>query len=217
VAPIGRARTRAASPIRASRASGLSCGQPGTYSLSIYPDGEVYPCCSGGFQIEGRLSCGNVHRDSPARSLYAATANFHVRLVKEFGWGVLYAIIGREAPDLLPALPPIETAGGVCELCRDLNVTLADRLAPIYRTIEVEYARTRAEFEWRTLAPGESPGGRLWCNGQLLSWPELEARLTGSREWRLDYLAGRWQISAATPTVDVAATSAGGAVTTANR
>jgi hypothetical protein len=86
----------------------------------------VYPCCSGGFQIEGRLSCGNVHADPPARILFAASANFHVRLVKEFGWGLLYELVAREAPELLPALPSLEQASGVCEICRDLNLTLAD-------------------------------------------------------------------------------------------
>ncbi len=114
----------------------LSCGQPGYYSLSIYPDGAVYPCCSGGFQIEGRLSCGNIHVDPPARILFRASGNLHVRLVKEFGWGLLYEMVARDAPELLAQLPSLEQASGVCEICRDLSLTLADRLAPIYERIE---------------------------------------------------------------------------------
>jgi len=195
VAPIGDARKRgtwpAPSTVPVSRK--LSCGQPGDYSLSVYPDGAVYPCCSGGFQIEGRLSCGNVHADPPARILFAASANFHVRLVKEFGWGVLYELVAREAPELLQALPSLERASGVCEICRDLNLTLADRLAPIYERVEIEYARTRAEFEWRGL-PGGADAGR-WCGGIRMSLAELVDVLTKDRGRRLDYLAGLLEIA----------------------
>ncbi len=192
VAPIGDARTYAVwpRPSTVPVAQKLSCGQPGYYSLSIYPDGAAYPCCSGGFQIEGRLSCGNVHTDAPARILFAANTNFHVRLVKEFGWGVLYEIVAREAPELLPELPSLEDASGVCEICRDLNLKLAGQLAPIYDTIEIEYARTRAEFEWRALARGTSADSHLMFSGDHVSLPALLDRLTSDRALRLDYLAG---------------------------
>jgi MoaA/NifB/PqqE/SkfB family radical SAM enzyme len=201
VAPIGDARTRAVWTKRAEIPieSKLSCGQPGFYSLSIYPDGEVYPCCSGGFQIEGRLSCGNVHTDSPARILYAAATNFHVRLVKEFGWGLLYEIVEREAPELLPELPSLKEAGGVCEICRDLNLRLAGKLAPVYHTIEIEYARTRAEFEWRTVASTSDSTGRLWFDDRLQTLPEVLESLTARRDIRLDYLAGVLQFGAIKP------------------
>lgn len=198
VAPMGRARVQArmakrpAVPIEEK----LSCGQPGHYSLSIYPDGEVYPCCSGGFQIEGRLSCGNVHRDPASRLLYAALTKFHVRLVKEFGWGLLYELVEREAPELASKLPRLEDAGGVCELCRDLNVGFADKLAPLYTTIEIEYARTRAEFEWRAIGAGTT-ADRLWFDNVPVSLPELLDSLTSHRDVRLDYLAGSRCIAAA--------------------
>ena len=83
VADVGRARKSWSWPRRRPipNEDKFSCGKPGTYSLSIYPDGEVYPCCSGGLQIEGKLSCGNVNRDPAARIIYAAMTNFHVRMV----------------------------------------------------------------------------------------------------------------------------------------
>ena len=194
---MGRARlqTRMAKRPPVPIEEKLSCGQPGHYSLSIYPDGEVYPCCSGGFQIEGRLSCGNVHRDPASRLLYAALTKFHVRLVKEFGWGLLYELVEREAPDLACQLPRLEDAGGVCELCRDLNVRFADRLAPLYTTIEIEYARTRAEFEWRAIGAGTT-ADRLWFDNVPVSLPELLESLTSQRDVRLDYLAGSRCIAA---------------------
>jgi pyruvate-formate lyase-activating enzyme len=196
VAPIGDARKQAVQPRFSTTVSEkLSCGQPGFYSLSIYPDGAVYPCCSGGFQIEGGLSCGNVHSDPPGRILHAASGNFHVRLVKEFGWGVLYELVAREAPELLSALPSLEQASGVCEVCRDLNRDLKDRLAPIYEPIEIEYARTRAEFEWRALF-GDDPGTSRWFGERRVSLPALLDLLKQDRGHRLDYLAGLAQITA---------------------
>ena len=194
-APIGEARRQPLTAFQVPIEKKLSCGQPGTYSLALYPDGHVYPCCSGGFQIEGRLSCGNVHTDSPARILYAASTNFHVRLVKEFGWGLLYEIVAREAPDLLTRLPSFDQASGVCEICRDLNVGLKDLLAPIYEPIEIEYARTRAEFEWRTLF-GDDLAVPQSCGGERLTLDTLLGRLTTDRTMRLDYLAGLLPIGA---------------------
>lgn len=196
VAPIGEAKKRGVSPWASIPVSKkLSCGNPGHYSLSVYPDGAVYPCCSGGFQVEGRLSCGNVHTDPPERILLAASGNFHVRLVKEFGWGLLYALVEREAPELLPRLPSLEQATGVCEICRDINLALRDTLAPIYEPIEIEYVRTRAEFEWRSLVGSDSPGLRLWFGGDPMTLVELLDLLTRDRRYRLDYLGGLIQIT----------------------
>jgi MoaA/NifB/PqqE/SkfB family radical SAM enzyme len=193
VAPIGDAREQR-KPLRFSIPveEKLSCGRPGYYSLSVYPDGEVYPCCSGGFQIEGRLSCGNVLKDPPARILFAATTNFHVRLVKEFGWGLLYTLVEREAPALLAQLPSLERASGVCEICRDLNVNLREKLAPIYEPIEIEYARTRAEFEWRSSFGDDTTPRAFGVTAATLD--DILDMLTRDRGCRLDYLAGLIQL-----------------------
>ena len=193
VAPMGRARETAAWPRRYDLPveSKLSCGRPGEYLFSVYPDGEVYPCCSGGFQIEGGLSCGNVHRDTPAKIIYAGLTNFHVRLAKEFGWAVLYAVVEREAPELLPELPRFADADSACEICRDLNRDLGERLAPVREVIEREYARARAEREWRRIdasgAPRDVAGRRLSLDGFL-------ALIDTDRSVRLDYLAGALQL-----------------------
>jgi hypothetical protein len=204
VAPIGEARKKPPPASAAARpiAEKLSCGSPGAYSLAIYPDGQVYPCCSGGFQIEGRLSCGSLDTDSPERILFAARTNFHVRLVKEFGWGLLYEIVAREAPGLLRELPSLEKASGVCEVCRDLNLSLASKLAPIYEPIEIEYARTRAEFDWHALIGTDAANDRLWVGDSLMSWFELRDRLTNDRAMRLDYLAGVRQLTRAPISAD---------------
>jgi hypothetical protein len=197
----GRARTSASWP-RAYRIpveDKYSCGRPGAYSLSVYPDGEVYPCCAGGLQIEGKLSCGNVHRDSPARILYAAMTDFHVRMVKEYGWGVLYALVESMAPELVEHLPDMEKADSVCVLCRDLNLTLGEKLKPVYAQIEQEYARTRAEHEWQAHERADGWTGPRKVGADMLSWTELEQLILTDREARLDYLAGCVRIGGATP------------------
>jgi MoaA/NifB/PqqE/SkfB family radical SAM enzyme len=195
VAPMGRARETAVWPRRYDLPveSKLSCGRPGEYLFSIYPDGEVYPCCSGGFQIEGRLSCGNIHRDTPAKIIYAGLTNFHVRLAKEFGWAVLYAVVEREAPELVSELPRFEDVDSVCEICRDLNLDLGERLAPVRDVIEREYARARAEREWRRL---DASGAARSIDGRLLSLAGFLALIETDRAIRLDYLAGVLQLQA---------------------
>ena len=194
VAPMGRAK-KAAWPRRYEIPveQKLSCGDPGRYVFSIYPDGEVYPCCSGGFQIEGKLSCGNIHRDTPAQILFAGMTNFHVRMAKEFGWAVLYALVEREAPELRSALPRFEDVDSPCEICRDLNVGLRERLAPIYHVIEREYARARAEQEWRA---GPGPKERR-VGERSFSLADFLTLMEADRGVRLDYLAGLLQIDAA--------------------
>ncbi len=192
VTPMGRAKTSSAWPRRYNVPvqAKMSCFMPGEYLFSVYPDGEVYPCCGGGFQIEAGLSCGNINRDPPARILYAGLANFHVRLAKEFGWGVLYALIEREAPELAAQLPSIENADSVCEICRDLHLKLAEQLAPYQQVIEREYARARATREWQRAGGPERraiPGGEVTLD-------ELLARMDCDRALRLDYLAGIFQL-----------------------
>ena len=65
VTPVGRAKKSSAWPRRYAVPieQKFTCGNPGNYDLSIYPDGEVYPCCSGGINIEAKLSCGNLNRE----------------------------------------------------------------------------------------------------------------------------------------------------------
>jgi len=188
VAQMGRAKAAAAWPRRydLEPQAKLSCGDPGYYLFSIYPDGEVYPCCAGGFQIEGKLSCGNIHRDTPQKILFAGMTNFHVRMAKEFGWNVLYALVEREAPELREALPRFENFDSPCEICRDLNVGLRDQLMPIYHIIEREYAKSRLEQEWKR-KPGPEKRN---VGARSLTLADCLTLLDTDRSLRLDYLSG---------------------------
>jgi MoaA/NifB/PqqE/SkfB family radical SAM enzyme len=167
-----------------------SCGKPGNYDITIYPDGEVYPCCSGGMNIDGKLSCGNINKISAAEVIRNVFTMFHARMVKEFGWGILYEFIKKEAPELLDSLPKFKDADSACDICRDLNVNLAEKLRPIYAKIEAEYVRTRAEYEWRGLDKKRGKAKHRRFRNRNVSFRELMALLTSDPSARQDYLAG---------------------------
>ena len=199
VAPVGRAKQSAQWPRRydTDPAFKESCGKPGLYSVSIYPDGELYPCCSGGFNREGKLSAGNVNHNTPAALLNKVFTNFHVRMAKEFGWRVLYDLVERETPELVPDLPRFEDADSACEICRDLNVGLADKLAPIYALIEAEYAVARARRELDRKGLSSAMDNRFLFDDDLVNQAELLDRLRQDNSARLSYLAGEKTIRVA--------------------
>jgi hypothetical protein len=65
VASIGRAREKLELiPPHVDQTSLYSCGRPHEYDITIYPNGETYPCCSGGFNKEGGFLLGNSFTDS---------------------------------------------------------------------------------------------------------------------------------------------------------
>ena len=199
VVPAGRAKRTSAWPRRYEipEETKYTCGQPGSYQVSIYPDGEVYPCCSGGMNIDAKLSCGNTNRDGTSKILRNVFTNFHARMAKEFGWGTLFEFIKREAPELASKLPRFEDIDSACEMCRDLNVTWANELMPLYEKFEIEYVRNRAESDWMAFARSEGPEEKRSVGNLFVSLEELTALLATDSEMRADYLAGALQIGSA--------------------
>lgn len=198
VARSGRAarsgrRTTMAVPLQ----SKFSCGAPSHYSMAVYPDGEVYPCCAGDFNSAARLSCGNIRTHRPADILANAYRNFHVRMAKELGWGALYALIERDHPELVAQLPRFEDVDTPCEICRELNTRLKDALRPIYDVIEREYARTMAEHEWRARDAARPDQAQWRFGGQCGTRDWLIDRLASDRSARERYIAGLETIEAA--------------------
>lgn len=170
-----------------------TCGKPNDYDVSIYPDGEVYPCCSGGMNIDAKLSCGNMNRNTARDILTNVFTMFHARMVKEFGWGILYQLVKKHAPELLPQLPKFEEADSSCDICRDLNVNLAEKLRPIYDKIEIEYVRARAALEWRTLNR-KTRARRRRLGDRNLTRAELMTAVTVDQSLRHDFLSGNLQL-----------------------
>jgi MoaA/NifB/PqqE/SkfB family radical SAM enzyme len=124
-----------------------SCGRPLSYEVSIYPNGEVYPCCSGGFNKEAKLLCGNAFNDDPAAIIENVYKNFHVRIAKEVGFDKLYERVRETRPDLYGRLPSFAQRDSVCEVCRDLHSSqeLQEALTPVYEEMEVDYILDRME------------------------------------------------------------------------
>ena len=149
VAPIGRARRTYGSKPRydLTPAQKASCFSPNYYDISIYPTGDAYPCCSGGFNKEGRLECGNVFVDRAQVVLQRAFAMFHARIAKELGFDRLYAKVARMRPDLLDQLVPLDTVDSVCQVCSLLhaNSDLMSELEPVYAALELDYILEQIE------------------------------------------------------------------------
>lgn len=197
--PAGRAKRASTWPRRydISEESKYTCGEPGIYHVTIYPDGEVYPCCSGGINIDAKLSCGNTNSADPSKILRTVYTNFHARMAKEFGWGALYEFVRREAPELASKLPRFEDVDSACEICRDLNVKWAHELIPLYEKFEIEYVRTRAEYDWMALAKSDGPKEKRPVGDMVVSLDELTAMLTADGAMRANYLSGALQIGSA--------------------
>ncbi len=118
-----------------------SCGKPKVYDIAIYPDGSVYPCCSGGFNREAKLECGNVFVDSADSVLARAFGNFHARIAKEIGFNRLYERVRTLDHALFNELPRFGDVDSVCEICRDINRndSLRGRLEKYLEEMEEEY------------------------------------------------------------------------------
>ena len=153
--PIGAARNFFLSGPRYDlpNAKKFSCGKPGVYDIAIYPDGESYPCCSGGFNKEAGLSCGNVFSDTAEDILGRVFSNFHARIAKEIGFDALYEKVKTTLPQIASHLPAFESVDSVCEICSSIyrcKVTL-DQLAPVYQDMEVRYILSEVESDWRRI------------------------------------------------------------------
>lgn len=156
VMPIGAARIHFhGKRYKLSDTQKYSCGKPRVYDVAIYPDGAAYPCCSGGFNKEAKLECGNVYSDSAATVLTNVFTNFHARIAKEIGFDVLYSHIKRQRPDLVDALPQFDAVDSVCQICKEIhgNSELLSDLSEIYDSLEVTYILERVSSEWAAISP----------------------------------------------------------------
>jgi hypothetical protein len=144
VVSIGRARAKVGEQPRYGRPDEdkYTCRQPRRYDITVYPNGDVYPCCSGGFNKEAKLLCGNAFTDSAEQILAGVFGNFHARIAKEIGFNTLYSHVQETAPDLFPKLPSFSSVDSVCQICRDLrrDPELQRALEPIYEQMEIDYA-----------------------------------------------------------------------------
>lgn len=137
VAPIGRARRQEQNfgpdhyDMGPQRFYG--CGISDRVDITVYPDGEVYPCCSGGFNIEAKLSFGNAKTEPLSGIVSKMKRDAYTKLVIEAGLGPLYEIAELRFPHLLEHLPDPEQFTSICELCSAVhgNDGLLERIQPL--------------------------------------------------------------------------------------
>jgi MoaA/NifB/PqqE/SkfB family radical SAM enzyme len=138
--PIGRgtARRISAEEYRLGCDRFGGCGIPDAYDITVYPDGEVYPCCSGGFNRQAKLSVGNLEREALRTIVERAHADRYVRYIMEAGFLSLYELARFKFPGVFQALPDWTPFVSICQLCAAVhsNPELLEVLEPVLRYAE---------------------------------------------------------------------------------
>ncbi len=135
-----------------------SCGRARVYEVAIYPDGETFPCCSGGFNKEAKLGCGNVFQDDAQTIIDNVFHHFHARTAKEIGFDKLYAKVNELRPALTSKLVPFANVDSVCELCRHIhsNADLVSQLTDVYEALEIDYVLAKVEKDWHLVTTADT-------------------------------------------------------------
>jgi len=162
VAPIGRAKdagiTAETYAFEGDERFG-PCGNPPFLDVTVYPDGEVYPCCAGGFQVEAGLSCGNLHRERLADVVSRMRDNRYIRQVIGVGLRAMYEVARLKFPEIHARLPRYENIAGVCELCAIIHrdAEIMAMLEPVQEYLDrVVEARDEMSARSRQKAPPEA-------------------------------------------------------------
>lgn len=144
VAPIGRALTAGKPLPMPMPESNFSCGKPQDYDVTIYPNGDAYPCCSGGFNKKAGLLLGNVFTNKPEEIIRSCLSNFLAIIAKEIGFDKLISRMRFLNSDML-AIPAFDKIHSVCELCSIIGGDMDARRAAANAVaeLEVEYCIKR--------------------------------------------------------------------------
>jgi MoaA/NifB/PqqE/SkfB family radical SAM enzyme len=100
-------------------------GEPTCYrrvyhDVTVFWDGEVYPCCSVYNRATPGISYGNVYATSLREIWDRIEDSLFLRVVKRTGFRDLYALLGQLDPELARELPDPSGADGACRLCNRL-------------------------------------------------------------------------------------------------
>lgn len=142
VAPIGAARAKFAGPrYQLPDEAKYSCGGAHVYDIGVYPNGDAYACCSGGFNKEAGLGCGNVFDDAARAVLERAFQLFHVRIAKQIGFDRLYERVRARRPALVPRLKAFSEVDCVCQICTAIHGSpeLVVELSSVYEELKETY------------------------------------------------------------------------------
>ena len=133
--PIGRSKNVEVTPqqYRVGEERFFGCGKPLNYDATVYPEGDVYPCCSGGFNIKAQLSFGNLFQDSLQTVLDRMHADRYTRLILEVGLGPVYELAKLRFPEVHAKLPELDPHVSLCQVCALVhpNSELMQDLEPV--------------------------------------------------------------------------------------
>jgi hypothetical protein len=113
---------------------GDTCYKRLFHDVTVFWDGEVYPCCSVYNRQTPGISYGNVY-DSPLADIWDRIAgSLFLRFIKRQGLSALVALLRAEAPDLAPVLPELDRTIGPCHVCNLLmrDPAIARRVHEIF-------------------------------------------------------------------------------------
>jgi len=124
---VGRAERkeiRASHYPNADLDAGGTCYKRFYHDVTVFWDGEVYPCCSVYNRDTYGISYGNVF-DTPLAQIWdRISGSLFLKFIKQDGFPALIKFISEKAPDIINMLPDLTTAIGPCHMC---NLIMKDR------------------------------------------------------------------------------------------
>lgn len=141
VLPAGKAARRDLTPQAYGievNTSAFACYKRIYHDLTVFWDGEAYPCCSVYNRATPGISLGNLY-DLPLAEIWdRVEGSLMYRVMKRQGFSALYKIIEEFAPDLMPRLPDPSLAVGPCELCHQVfkDPAMASQIKKVFDKYE---------------------------------------------------------------------------------
>jgi organic radical activating enzyme len=123
---------------------GDTCYKRFFHDVTVFWDGEVYPCCSVYNRDTPGISYGNVY-DTPLVEIWDRIAgSLFLRMIKRDGFTELLRFLQERAPDLTEKLPDASRAIGPCHLCNLImkDPLVSDRVHQIFADLERERVST---------------------------------------------------------------------------
>jgi hypothetical protein len=119
---------------------GDTCYKRFFHDVTVFWDGEVYPCCSVYNRDTPGISYGNVY-DTPLVEIWDRIAgSLFLRMIKRQGFTQLLQLLYDRAPDLADKLPDATRSIGPCHLCNSLmkDPVISQRVHEIFAGLERE-------------------------------------------------------------------------------
>jgi hypothetical protein len=106
------------------------------HDVTVFWDGEVYPCCSVYNRDTPALSLGNAYRQSLSELWDRVQGSLLLRTMKRDGFDELFRVLSHLDPELADGLPNPAKAVGACHLC---HLTFRDPALAgrIHRAMEI--------------------------------------------------------------------------------